>query len=447
MWIIYALIHALLGFGVLQRLKNALTFWEQLALAYPLGLGTATLLTFLLDVFGIPLSFAFGGTVLATVLLFLPMFWARSGEKKTLFNYNEPDLKLSEIVVLLAITGMWLITFWRAYYLPVTPYDALVGIDLVAKFALLDGRIDSQMFTDLAGQLTTQPYYAPFTMLCQLIYRSAGHVFGQVWLGFFTLGFIATLYLNFRREVHPLLAGILTIVLLSIPEIYGYTFQVQTDFPNAVFVSLSIIYLYRYTKEADNGLFWLSAILMGFGCWSRSETIAFAALTAALFFLFAYKKDMRDAIQKSILFMGVSLIFFAIWNLYYLPVVLDYSPESYFKFFFWDGERLSKLFNGMVKIAFKINFWGYVPYMFIGVAVVNLAVYRDRKNLFLLLWVFGMFLGFLILLYHLQLNLFANINYTFRRGSFKMWPVAIFYLSTTVLFHKLSEKLKNWENS
>ena len=64
-----------------------------------------------------------------------------------------------------------------------------------------------------------------------------------------------------------------------------------------------------------------------------------------------------------------------------------------------------------------------------------------------LLWVFGMFLGFLILLYHLQLNLFANINYTFRRGSFKMWPVAIFYLSTTVLFHKLSEKLKNWENS
>ncbi|MEZ4766706.1 MAG: hypothetical protein R3C26_26990 [Calditrichia bacterium] len=40
------------------------------------------------------------------------------------------------------------------------------------------------MFTDLAGQLTTQPYYAPFTMLCQLLYRSAGRVFGQVWLSF-----------------------------------------------------------------------------------------------------------------------------------------------------------------------------------------------------------------------------------------------------------------------
>jgi len=53
---------------------------------------------------------------------------------------------------------------------------------------------------------------------------------------------------------------------------------------------------------------------------------------------------------------------------------------------------------------------------FLAGAVINLLVYRDQKNAFLLIWTLVFVLVFLVLLYHLQLNLNANIKYTWHRG-------------------------------
>ncbi|MEZ4766707.1 MAG: hypothetical protein R3C26_26995 [Calditrichia bacterium] len=127
------------GFGILQRLKNALTFWEQLA-GLSVGIRHCNVAHFSAGCVWHPAVVRFRRDCLAAVLLFLPMFWHRSGEKKPLFNYNKPDLKLSEIVVLLAIMRH-VADHFLAGVPAVTPYDALVGIDLVAKFALLDGRL------------------------------------------------------------------------------------------------------------------------------------------------------------------------------------------------------------------------------------------------------------------------------------------------------------------
>lgn len=438
-----------LGLTILRRINYRSDKIEITALALLFGIGFSTLLIFLLDVIGISLTFlsVFVSMVVVCLLLGYPEIRSLIANKK--FDYNlsfkaVKKISIEEWFFLLVITGFFIISLWRCYYLPITPYDTIVGIDLVAKYAVEAGQINSYMFNDMHGLLSTQPYYAPFATLCQIIYRLADLPFGKVWLSMLFLSFIIIFYRKLRQKTHPVLAGLLTIILISIPEFYAYTFMVQTDFSNAVFISLAIIYAFQFIKSNDKAHFWISAILFGFGCWSRSETFAFSLLAGLLMLVFINKEKQNKSFLLVAYFIGISFLFFCIWNLYYLPHVLDYSPESYFKFGFWDKKRLTLLFNGMVDVLFNFNFWGYLPYFFIGFALINLVFFRDKENLFLLLWIITLFTGFLILLYHLQLNISANINNTFRRGSFKFWPIMVYYIGTSYIVQKVSQKITNW---
>ncbi|MEE9170237.1 MAG: hypothetical protein V3U73_10745 [bacterium] len=103
------------------------------------------------------------------------------------------------------------------------------------------------------------------------------------------------------------------------------------------------------------------------------------------------------------------------------------------------------IWKGMWTILTATDYWGYVLYFFFTMAALNLLFFHDRGNLFILLWIILLFCGFLVLLYHLQLGLYANVNYTFRRGSFKLWPIMIFYIGTSALFVRISEKIENWQ--
>jgi len=44
----------------------------------------------------------------------------------------------------------------------------------------------------------------------------------------------------------------------------------------------------------------------------------------------------------------------------------------------------------------------------------------------------------------LQLNISANINYTFRRGSFKLWPIMVYYIGTSAFLVRFSKKIEEW---
>jgi hypothetical protein len=445
MWGLLMGLHWFLGYALLHRWFPTLSIKEHVLLAYPLGLGAATFIVFLLDIMGVSILWSTTAAIIITTLLWL----VPSANKVPLLSLRKPTLKNFRIqfadILLLPVAALCFISFWRAYYLPVTPYDAIVGIDLVAKYALMEGKIASSVFRDLAGQMSTQPYYAPFSMLCQFLYRSAGHPFGQVWLGALTISFIGLFYLTFRRILHPVLAGILTFMLIATPEMFAYTFMVQTDFPNAVFVSIGVVYLYRYIKEDNDSCFWLGAWMWGLGCWSRSETIAFAMMTAVLLVAFLKPKLDKQRIAMLMAFVGINVLFFSAWNLYYLPYVLNYQPDSVFKFFFWDTQRIVELVVGMLKVWFSAIYWGYLPHIFLIAIVFDFVRYRSSRNLFLFVWLVAFFAVFLLLLYHLQLNLYANIHYTFRRGLFKFWPVMIYYLATSATLQHLSDKLKKWE--
>lgn len=445
----------LLGWALLSWLKFSGGRMEFIGLSFPIGLGASTVIVILLDVLGIPLyRWLVLPVLLLTVLLLLyfarseirealPVFWDRRAWR--------PHRRHPVEVVVTGLLGIiFVASAWRCYFFPVTPYDSIVGIDLVAKYAVMFGRIDSPMFTDLGPILSTQPYYAPFTALAQILYRLAGLAYGKIWLSFMFLSLMLTLYAHLRARLHPVLAGLLILMLAITPELYAYTLLLQTDFANAVFVSLGIIYLFVYLQTERQSHFLVGALLLGFGAWSRSETVAFVVVAAALLAVFCRWEQDRSTVESlkrgSLAFLP-AFFFFAIWNLYYLPAVLDYHPESVFKFGFWDTERMWLLALGIYRVLTSLDHWGYILIVFLTVAAANLLFFRDKRNLFILLWIFLFIAAFWVLLYHLQFSVKANINNTFRRGAFKIWPVMIYYIGTSALLERLSQALFRWENT
>lgn len=450
MYFLTLLLHYTIGYGILKRLGFGERCWEIIGLAFPLGLGSATLLLFLLEIFSIPLTFA-STTLLSSVflmLLFLPEI-LRIHQKKT-WKIKPPfasmkHISLTEWLMLGIIAALFFISAWRCFYFPVKTYDSIVGIDLVAKYAVEDEQFKSRIFSELGTELSTQPYYAPFAAMSQILYLLPGLRFGKIWLSVMFLSLLIIFYGTLRKDIHPVLAGALTLALISIPEMYAYTYLLQTDFANAVFVCISLIYLYHFIRKGDVKYFWVSALLFGLATWTRSETISFAGLTSLLLLVFLLRQKRARYYLFPIIFFGINFMLFGMWNLYFLPIELGYSPESYFKVGFWDFERLDRLWGGMIEILTSSRHWGYIPYIFLAVCAANLILFRDQNNLFILLWIVFLFLGFVVLLYHLQLHLDANIKFTFRRGTFKLWPMMIFYIGTSELLHRFSNRITEWE--
>jgi hypothetical protein len=445
MYTLTIIIHYILGFGVLNTIKFQGSRWEKFGLSFPLGLGAATLILFFMDILQIRLTFL--STLIATViiaaLLLIRYFFSDIPIKAFIISHKFKKIALHERIFIVIIAVCWIISSWRSFYLPVTTYDSIQGIDLLAKYAVTDGRISSHMFSDLKDQLSTQPYYAPFVAFSQILYRLAGHPFGTVWLAFIFLSFIILFYYHIRRVSHPICAGMLTILLISIPEFYPYTFLLQTDFTNAVFVVLAVIYAYQYLKNQKMNSFLLSSILFGFGVWSRSETIGFMLLTIILLVIFSHSGT--NSFKLFSIYCGVGFFFFAIWNLIYLPLVLNYHGESFFEFGFWNSQRLWILLDGTLHILINLELWGYVLPLFVIVLLLNTLVFHDYQHLFIILWLVAMYIGFIVLLYHLQLSLEANINNTFRRGIFKLLPIMIYYIGVSKPIKKISNYLYKYQ--
>lgn len=446
MFLLFIILHMTIGGLILLALGFRRINATFIGLAFPIGLGFGSVLVFILDVLHIHLNLL---TVTGSHIILIGLLYFFLMRQQAFAGLHRPVIRLTlvEIPFLFVFAVLAFISVWRCYYVPITPYDAIQGIDLLAKYAIIDGRLHSHMLDDLRPYLSTQPYYAPFCALSQIIYRLGGLPFGKLWLSGMFLSFTLVFYAQLRRHIHPLLSGILTLALLAIPEMYAYTFMLQTDYSNAIFVSLAIIFLYNYITNHQRPDFRLAALLFGLGAWSRSETIAFSLMTAFLLFIWEFRTNSRQATRNAAFFFLLSFLLFAAWNLFYLPVMLDYSPESYFRFGFWDGHRMLILIKGMWEILTTTGYWGYILPAFAVGLVVNLFLLRDVRNLFVLCWIAGLLVGFFLLLYHLQLNIEANISYTFRRGLFKLFPVVLFYLGTSRMLESVAERIHRFETS
>ncbi|QIP14486.1 glycosyltransferase family 39 protein [Spirosoma aureum] len=446
----------LIGFGIVTRLRVLTNGLSLLGLSMLVGLGVSSITPFVVQFAQLPIAPLPILSIL--VVLALGSLWLLRGQwtyLSAIFEWKRVSIRLYELPFLGFWTYLLVISAWKCAWFPNTPFDTIVGPDLVATFAVRERTLVSSVFTEhlpLVSVFSNQPFYAPFTAMQQIIYRLAAQdsglfMFGKLWLTSLVISFGLFLYAELRERIHPILAGILVTMLACTPELFAYTFLVQTDWANAAFVASGVILLQRYLESNRWNMLITSGLLLEFACWTRSETIFFVPIGSVVVLLTEWKSNRLRAVGWAAMFSLLCLIPVLFWNYGFLrgyvalPAHVNVGQihgisENYF-------DELSAVFAGMNKrVVFHAAYWNYAVPVFLVTTCLNLVLFRDRHGLVVLAWITGVYLIFGFIIQHVD---GANIAYTFRRGFFKLLFLMYFYLGTTTLLRWMSVWLYRWE--
>jgi hypothetical protein len=446
-----------MGLGLLRRLRVPLPTRQRLALGLLLGMPLSSLIVLCLDIVGIRLTLLsiLLGFVAAVVALHVPRRrLAPAGPAAS--RMSPPSggggVRIYEWPFLAFFVGIAAISVWRAFYLPVTFRDAIVGLDLVAKYAAEQGTLQSSVFHDpwLREHLSNQPFYAPFPMLMQVVFRLAGLPFGQLWLSGLFLSFTVLAYDRLRESVHPLIAGVLMVLLLAIPEMYAHTFMVLNDYPAAVFFGLAMLFLWDYDRGRQRGVFLLSAFLLAFACWSRADTMIFVLLGAPVV---AWRcgraagdgngsRRVRSAVGHALAFTAIPAALVLLWHGLYLGLVLRQGPAASVLFEQFDLAALPGAFHRTAWLLGQTGLYGYLGLVFLAVTILDLVLERERAALVPLAWVAVLYLGCVAIL---VVSPAASLEGTLKRGVFKFFPLMAFALGESRLLRNVSHRILSWE--
>jgi hypothetical protein len=439
------LIQLLIGTGIVRTLRYAAGPLEKSALGMLVGMPVSTLGIIVLDCLGIRLTLGSMLSVLTLVMLGTNIDALRCPRVSLAgIKPRHPSLRLYDAPFLLVLLLLVAISVERGWHLPVTLRDMIVGPDLVAKYAVEQGTLVSSVFTDvqLRGHLSNQPFYAPFTMLMQVIFRLTGHPFGQIWSSVMFLAFLAFLYGRLRDELHPVLAGCLTVVAAATPELFAESFMVTVDFANAIFLGLAVVLLGEAVRTGNVRTLVLSALFMGFACWSRTETILFVPVAAGVAVAYSRRCGRARVLRDALICAGVPIAFFAIWHVGYFYFRLPLGPDSSIRLAIPTIGLLSKLIVSIGRLLGYPGIYGYLLYIFSVVAAVNVLALRDRWGAPVLLWVPVLLLGFVAIVILFPA---AAVETTVKRGLLKLTPIMALYLGETLFLQRASRKLYEWE--
>ncbi|MBM4177968.1 MAG: hypothetical protein FJ211_01375 [Ignavibacteria bacterium] len=441
------LMHLIMGGSVLGALGLRTTKTITAILSVFAGMFIHSMLFFGCDLVGVPLTATsmFRSAILG-VLCTLPMWKTTRDLVRHLRTIPPRGIGLYDIPVIGFSGYIFYMIMWASFYWPVTPFDAMAGIDLVATYTVVDHTIVNQVFThpSLQGQLSNQPFYAPFTMLMQVIMKLIGFTHNQVWVGIVAVLFSIFMWAALRQLVHPTVASVLYLLFLLTPEMFGYTYLLQTDYVNAVFIVCGVYLFWNGAERSIAPMIWSSAVFFAAAAWSRTEAPLLIVLGCGLTFMrlknaFGSVKAMRMVAT----IIGVSFITFALWHVLFFNVYLPVRPSSAdqlvgFSFGrFWDVIVLT-----CTNVVLRVDLWGIIVWLFGAVMFANVVAYRRTFSVILSTWIAAVMLGL-----WLAGTIFsaAIVEQTLRRGMFKVVPLLVLAIAASQLVTSASSKIAAWE--
>jgi hypothetical protein len=469
--------HFFTGYGLLKLLHVAPRPLVFFPLAFLSGIAVDSFLPFVLQLCHCPLYPATVFGSLGLVCLLLNMGWLLLLRKDKGNAYLRWKLKRIlpririrsyEYPFLVLLGFLVIVSVWRCYYMPPTSRDALSGPEAIAEYAVREHTMINSFFTvDLST--TNNPFKSPFLISLQVIYKMAGFPFGQLWLSIVFVSFSLLLYQLLKQTLHPILAGLLLVLMTMAPELYAYSFMVLYDYSNMVFFFLGIYFIFRTerTAEMSGGIpasatggpaagrdhaFLFAALLMGVSTYIRSETLVLVAFFLPLIAL----KDRRNKtpigkiVWRGVVFLLPSMLayFLTTWLYldYYLPVRYDIGNLTNPHIF-----RLSELYHvyaemvtELVTSVWSISLWGYFIILWAVVFLADMLAYRrlSRTSRDWLYAIGVVFFGLGLLRHIFPL---MEITQTIKRGFFKLLPLMLLYLANSPLLMELSSRITRWD--
>ncbi len=444
-------LHFVSGYGILVLFNVRLKAVMQGALAVMIGVGVASVMPFLLQLFFLPLTPAtvFGSLVFAAVALNIKtLLKPKEYLKMPAFALR---IRLYEVPFIILLGYLVIVSVWRCYYMPPTPRDMLSGPEVIAEYAVKEHTMLNSIF-NINLETTNNQFKSPYVACLQIIYKMAGFPFGQLWLSMLFVSFTVFLYRALTEKIHPVFAGILLVLFTIAPELYAYTFMILFDYSNTVFLFLGLFFLFRYFENKQNSYFYFSTTLFAIAIYIRSETLVLVAMMVPAIWLMQYRNKV-SYLKMALMAAALMLICFVgyyipteLYNNHYLPVKYEVAGLVNHDLGNLDPlwNRFSDMNEKMLFGEYAIQLWGYFIYVFAAFFLAELVIRRkfnrDARN-----WLYAtavVYIGLAILGYLLPL---MDLNNTTKRGMFKVLPLMLLYMASNDLLIRASNWIRKWE--
>lgn len=445
--------HFLCGRALLHifdiRLKPVATF----ALSMINGIMVVSLLPFLLQLCYIPITTA--STVISITACTIALNITQ------LKKYKRPDIgsiaagvrsiPLYEWLFIIVFIILMIPSAWRCFIYPPNARDILSGAEAVAEFTVREHSMINSVFkVDLTS--TNNHLKPPYITCLQIIYKQLVHPFGQVWLSVFCISFLTWMYTLVRAQLHGVIAGMLFLLFMTIPDVYAYTYMLLYDYSNMALFFAGVYFLLQYASTRQYKTFLFSSLLFGFATYIRSETLVFTGMLLPLVLYIFYKEQLgaaRTALRTA-LFLLIPFLFYFIWMgvfvKYYMPVQFDVQSQLNHNL----GD-LSPIFTRLHEMNTEyllggnnIKIYGYFINVFIAVFIADAIFFRGtlKKQWMLLYAIAIVYIGLPILGYLIP---WYDLSNTTKRGAFKLLPLMLLYMANSGVLLRLSAAIQNWE--
>jgi hypothetical protein len=436
--------HYFSGKGVLKLFNLQLPAFPSVCLSLVIGVPLLSFAPCALQLMSIPITATsiIGAICVFTVLFSVPLFI--NYRRPQFIKFSMPDASEWPF---LAVLGFFIImSLWRCFYLPPFSRDMLSGPELLAKFAVQEQTMISSVFTlDLS---TTNNYFkSPYITCLQIIYKLLVHPFGQLWLCSLFVPFTLWIYSLLRNNLHPILAGLLMLFFMTIPELYAYTYLILYDYSNMIFFFCGFYFLVRYFDTRRMNDFVFAAFLFGLATYIRTETLILLSLIGPLLLYHCYKNKFTPVNYAKYfgIFYAIPVSFYVlnidVFVKHFIPIPFDLgsnvnpnlSDVSAFT------KRLDDINTQLIFSNVGIGVYGYYVYLFLIVLALDILWLR-RFNRAARLSLYGIavvYFGLGLVGYLLPL---ADLMNTTKRGIFKSFPLMLWYMGNSGVMLYLS----NW---
>ncbi len=441
--------HFISGSGIIRLFKINLPVTATLCISMITGVVVLSIAPCLLQLAGIPinqLSVILAITILTSVTGF-PLL--KNTRRFRFHKFLWPEIYEWPFIAI--FTMLLFISAWRCFYYPPTPYDMITGPELLAEYAVREHTMISSVF-NIDLHMTNNYFKSPFITGLQIIYKLLVCPFGQIWLSLLYISFIIWLYTIAREKLHPVLAGLLMLFFITVPDLYAYSFLMLYDFSNMILFFCGFYFINKYfiNNELNNFLF--SSFLFGLATYIRNETLILVCLVLPLLALYFYRQKLNFArsIRLLFLFFGVPAVFYFICLFVFVknfvPVHFDVGSQlnSHLSDFSPFLVRLMDINSELIFSKFGMGSYGYFIYFFCGLLLLDLLWKRrfHKETIVSLYGVLVVYFGLPFLGYLLPL---VDLMNTTKRGLFKLLPLMFLYICNSGTLIQLSAIIKKWE--
>lgn len=375
----------IVGIAFLFSFSPRISLLLKAGLAFPAGFGVLACIVFIYDLLNINYNFSSSilalFLVLAALILFRRKEWSsyfKQNHQKDFLELRPQQLHLPWLLFFACLVFVVYGITAKTLYWPTTAYDSITGYDYVAKVLAAEGGLDNSINNPLNYTFSLRTLYPPLVPIAFSFAYICGLATSKIISSLFFISVLTSFYGFLRYCCTHFNAIVFTLLLAVIPEFLAMSALSLSNVPSVAYTTAGAGFLILFFRERKDGFLWLSALMMAFAIFTRTEGIVYAAAAGIVLLFKAIPEKKWSWIA---LYAIVPLLFFVSWELYvkYVWELSEFKQPFIYKIFL-DGHRLSFLLDKVLDVTFNTQYFGITVYLFLISVVISIPLIYSRKQ-------------------------------------------------------------------